>query len=195
MSELAHDRFAIVSSDTDQLILVNSQDEAIGTADKLLCHDGEGILHRAFSILLFNTKGELLLQQRASAKRLWGGFWSNTCCSHPREGENMADASVRRLWEELGIKAKLHFLYKFEYHAQFGDEGAEHELCWVYVGISDDEPSPNANEVSDWRYLSMDDLECELAMQTDAYTPWFKMEWQVIKQQYATRLAQLIAEQ
>jgi len=187
----AHDRHAIVSSDEDLLILVNDNDEQIGEADKLVCHDGDGLLHRAFSVLIFNSQGEVLLQKRADQKRLWGGYWSNSCCSHPRIGETMDEASQRRLWQELGLRAELVFLYKFQYHADFGEAGAEHELCWVYIGKSDTPPSTNANEVSECRYVAPSDLEQEFIDHPEQFTPWFKLEWERIKSAHAQALAAL----
>lgn len=183
---------AVVSFDSDQLILVNSQDEELGSADKLTCHDGDGILHRAFSVLLFNAEGELLIQKRAKEKRLWGDYWSNSCCSHPRLGESMDEACARRMFEELGLRAKLTFLYKFEYHADFGALGAEHELCWVYIGRCDEAPSINENEASEWRYISAEQLEKELEAKADTYTPWFKMEWNEINQHYRSELEEVL---
>jgi isopentenyl-diphosphate delta-isomerase len=189
LSEGAFDRFAVVSSDTDQLILVNSQDEEIGFDDKLSCHDGQGKLHRAFSVLLFNEKRELLIQRRAPGKRLWGGYWSNSCCSHPRVGETMDEAAKRRVLEELGLSVSdLTFLYKFEYHAQFGDVGAEHELCTVFIGRADLDPVVNENEISQWRYIGASTLEAELEANPEHYTPWFKMEWQQITRVFASEL-------
>ena len=124
----------VVSSDDEQLILVDSDDREIGFLAKADAHRGRGTLHRAFSLFVFNPAGELLLQQRAEGKRLWPGYWSNTCCSHPRCGEKMDNAVRRRLQEELGMSAELEFLFKFRYQAQYDDQGAEHELCWVYAG-------------------------------------------------------------
>lgn len=183
---------AVVSFDSDQLILVDSQDQQLGSADKLTCHDGDGMLHRAFSVLLFNSRGELLLQKRAKEKRLWGDYWSNSCCSHPRLGESMDEACERRMLEELGLRAKLTFLYKFEYHADFGSLGAEHELCWVYIGRCDEEPSINENEASAWRYVSPKNLDSELASTPGHFTPWFKMEWDEIRLHYQARLDELL---
>ena len=194
MAELAQDRTAIVSSESDSLILVNDQDEQIGSADKASCHDGEGLLHRAFSVLLFNSEGDLLLQKRAAGKRLWGGFWSNSCCSHPRLGESMEEASQRRVWEELGLRAELTYLYKFQYHANFGDLGSERELCWVFAGVCSDEPSVNANEISEWRYISAAELDEQLIQNRDDFTPWFKMEWERINQQYANVIDSLLSD-
>lgn len=193
MEELAHDPHAVVSSDADLLILVNEHDEVLGSADKASCHDNAGILHRAFSILIFNSQGELLLQKRSPEKRLWGDFWSNSCCSHPRQGETMDIASERRLWEELGLRVKLTYLYKFQYQADFGDAGSENELCWVYVGICDQAPSTNANEISEWRYVAKAELDRELATQPEAFTPWFKMEWDEIHRSHQHTLDALFA--
>lgn len=181
-----------MSSESDTLILVNERDEAIGSADKAECHDGDGLLHRAFSVLIFNTRGELLLQERASGKRLWGGYWSNSCCSHPRLGESMAEASRRRVWEELGLSLELSYLYKFQYHAFFGDSGSERELCWVYLGVTDKRPSVNANEISRWRYIGRDELEHELENQPETFTPWFQMEWREIRNNYGAQLDALL---
>src|SRR6185503_4772968 len=107
----------VVSFDDEPLVLVNDADEEIGFASKGQCHDGEGLLHRAFSVFLFSPEGEVLLQQRSSQKRLWPGAWSNACCSHPRRGEALDDAMRRRLREELSVEAEVRFLFKFRYSA------------------------------------------------------------------------------
>lgn len=167
----------IVSNDEEPLVLVDAQDREIGYLDKASCHDGPGVLHRAFSLFVFDSNNRLLLQQRAAEKRLWGGFWSNSCCSHPRQGEAMADAVNRRLEQELGIAGDLSFAYKFEYQASFGEAGSEHELCWVYVGRSDEQPAFNPNEIEQVRWLGRAELDAELKNNPDAFTPWFKLEW------------------
>ena len=123
----------IVSSDQEPLILVDSADREVGFLDKSSCHDGDGVLHRAFSLFIFNGLGELLLQRRAGGKRLWPAYWSTSCCSHPRRGESMSEAVQRRMEQELGLRTPVRFVYKFEYQARFGDQGTEHELCWVYL--------------------------------------------------------------
>jgi len=168
----------IVSFDDEKLVLVDEQDNVLGYENKDICHNGEGILHRAFSIFIFNSSNELLLQQRDRSKRLWGGYWSNTCCSHPRKGEDLETATARRLQEELGLKADLKYLFKFQYHASFGEAGSESELCYVYVGRTDDMPEANYTEVSDWKYMPIDDLSSDIEKHAKKYTPWFKMEWQ-----------------
>jgi isopentenyl-diphosphate delta-isomerase len=177
-----------VSSEEDLLILVDSEDHETGVLDKTRCHDGEGVLHRAFSLFVFNRKGELLLQQRDGAKRLWGGYWSNSCCSHPRAGESMELAVHRRLSEELGITASLRFIYKFEYHARFEGIGCEHELCWVYVGETTDEPAPHPDEIAAWRWLETSAVDTELAQHPDRFTPWFRMEWLALRSTYSGQL-------
>ena len=138
----------VVSSDDELLILVDGDDRQIGFLAKADAHLGRGTLHRAFSLFVFNPAGELLVQQRAEGKRLWPGYWSNTCCSHPRHREAMDSAVRRRLKEELGLNADLEFLFKFQYRAQYDAQGAEHELCWVYAGRSAEVPRANVHEVA-----------------------------------------------
>ncbi len=122
------------SAEAEPLILVDEADREVGYLSKERCHEGRGVLHRAFSLLIFNDRGELLLQRRAAAKRLWPHYWSNSCCSHPRRTESMETAIHRRLHEELGLACPLRFLFKFQYQAQFDNVGAEHELCSVFIG-------------------------------------------------------------
>jgi len=177
-------------ADIDALILVDEADREVGSLSKALCHDGQGVLHRAFSLLIFNDRGELLLQQRAPSKRLWPLYWSNSCCSHPRYGETMEEAIKRRLHEELGISCRLHFLFKFQYQAQFGVEGAENELCSVFIARCADEISINRNEILGWRWIAPEALEVEMRADNAAkFTPWFKLEWARIWQDH--RLAVL----
>ncbi len=166
-----------VSSASEALILVDDQDREIGARSKFECHQGDGVLHRAFSIFIFNSQQELLLQQRSADKPLWPGYWSNTCCSHPRQGETMEQAVNRRLHQELGFEASLSFLYKFKYHAQYGAVGSEHEYCWVYYGWYDGPVDANVQEIEAWRFVSQADLNAELAEHPQHFTPWFKMEW------------------
>lgn len=175
---------AVVSSNAESLVLVDDEDREIGIETKQACHAGDGKLHRAFSIFIFNRRGELLLQKRSPQKPLWPNFWSNTCCSHPRAGESMEEAVERRLAEELGIRCSLRFLYKFKYHAAFGTSGAEREYCWVYVGQHDGRPNVNLNEIADWRYVAAAGLDAELAAAPERFTPWLKLEWAEIKSAY-----------
>ncbi len=178
----------VVSSEAEELILVDADDNETGFLSKALCHDGGGRLHRAFSLFLFNDSGELLIQQRAESKRLWPGFWSNTCCSHPRRGESMRVATRRRLRDELNIETSVEFVYKFRYQANFGEAGSENELCHVYLGRVPGTPQPNDHEISAIRFMSASDLEAELDAAPDRFTPWFKMEWQKLTGEYADAL-------
>ncbi len=170
------------------LICVDSADRELGHAAKSECHDGAGTLHRAFSVFLFNPGGQVLLQQRAAGKRLWPSFWSNSCCSHPRMGEEIEDAANRRLQQELGLHASLSFLYKFEYAAVYKDLGSEHELCSVFVGVTDAQPQVNDNEIAAWRWVSSQELTQQLQSDAQSYTPWLQLEWQRLQQDFKSAL-------
>ena len=183
-----NDKHRIVSSESEELILVDQDDREIGSISKADAHDGAGVLHRAFSLFLFNDAGELLLQQRASGKRLWGGYWSNSCCSHPRRGESMEIATSRRLLDELNFEAELEFAYHFCYQAQFGDAGSENELCHVFLGKAIREFEPNDNEIEAVRFVSADELDAELADHPERFTPWFKQEWGELQTNYREQL-------
>ena len=174
--------------ESEELIIVDSDDNELGFLSKEKCHDGEGILHRAFSLFVFNPDGELLLQQRSEGKRLWPLFWSNSCCSHPRKGESMEVATRRRLKEELNIEASLECIYKFSYRAQFGGLGSENELCSVYLGRTVQDFSTNKNEIAYARYVSRQVLQSELQTTPEAFTPWFKMEWEQLCSEFTDRL-------
>jgi isopentenyl-diphosphate delta-isomerase len=178
----------VVSSESEELILVDEDDREQGHLSKAACHDGTGVLHRAFSAFLFNADGELLLQQRADSKRLWPGYWSNSCCSHPRRGESMATATGRRLGEELNLAADLRFAYKFRYQVPYGDLGSEHELCHVFLGRIDGEVRANAEEISAIRFVSADELDRELQENPGRFTPWFKLEWDALNGEHADLL-------
>lgn len=171
----------VVSFDNEALIIVDAQDRILGHGTKAELHQGAGTLHRAFSIFLFNDAGHVLLQKRSADKPLWPEFWSNTCCSHPRRGESYGIATSRRLKEELGVEAPLRFTHRFRYQAQFSAEGAEHELCSVYVGRIDGDPMPNPQEVSDWQWVSPSALDEWLDTNPENLTPWFKLEWATLR--------------
>ncbi len=183
-------RSEVVSDSNEELILVDELDREIGHSSKSDCHVGNGILHRAFSIFIFNKRNELLLQRRSAEKPLWPDYWSNTCCSHPRVGEPIEEAVSRRLVEELGIECPLNFLYKFKYHAQYGTVGAEHEYCWVYYGHYDGEVDVNESEIAEWRYVDVASLESEIAGSPEKFTPWLKMEWAQITNSYLDTILQ-----
>ncbi len=178
----------VVSSESEDLILVDADDNETGFLSKAQAHDGQGTLHRAFSVFLFNEEGVLLLQQRAATKRLWPGYWSNSCCSHPRRGESMPTATRRRLRDELNVGAELEYVYKFSYQAEFGEIGSEHELCHVYLGRISGDVQANDHEIESVRFVSVADLETEIAAIPDQFTPWFLMEWQTLRQIYGEEL-------
>lgn len=182
----------VVSFENEQLILVDGNDAQTGTLDKSACHNGDGVLHRAFSLFIFNAAGELLLQQRAAGKRLWPLYWSNSCCSHPRAGEDMDYAVTRRLEQELGMSAELNYVYKFQYQASFGSAGSENELCSVYLGRANGEPTVNTTEIEACRWIAPAALTEALTNQPDDFTPWFRMEWLALQTDHADKLATLI---
>jgi len=179
----------IVSSEAEELILVDEDDNETGHLSKAECHDGDGLLHRAFSLFLFNDRGELLLQRRAESKRLWPGFWSNSCCSHPRRGESMAVATRRRLRDELNVEAPLEFVYKFAYQAAYEDVGSEHELCHVYLGRIPGDIRPNDHEIAEVRFVTAAELDDEKARAPGSFTPWFRQEWLTLKISHEDQLA------
>jgi len=135
----------------------------------------QGVLHRAFSIFIFNSKNELLLQQRAFSKYHTPGLWTNTCCSHPRENESLEAATSRRLLEEMGMKCEIHEAFSFIYKADVGQGLIEHEFDHVFIGRSDETPVINPEEVASWEYASMGDLRLEIAKNPEKYTVWFRI--------------------
>lgn len=189
MESSLNESHRIVSSESEELILVDEADNETGFRSKADCHDGAGVLHRAFSLFLFDDAGRLLLQQRSAAKRLWPGYWSNSICSHPRRGETMDVATRRRLRDELNIEARLEFIYKFAYQAGYGDAGSEHELCHVFLGRAPADIRPNEHEIEAVRFVSVDDLEREFEQRPETLTPWFRLEWQALTTTYRERLA------
>lgn len=179
----------IVSSEDEELILVDRNDNEVGHLSKALCHNGAGVLHRAFSLFLFDDSGRLLLQQRSEGKRLWPGYWSNSCCSHPRRGESMETATMRRLSDELNIEASLEHAYHFCYTAAYGEAGSENELCHVYLGNAGNDIQPNQSEIAGVRFVSAAALGEELAQFPERFTPWFKQEWRELAENHREQLA------
>ena len=179
----------IVSSEDECLILVDENDNETGLLNKAACHDGDGALHRAFSVFLFNKDGELLLQQRASGKRLWPMFWSNSCCSHPRQGESIEVATERRLQDELHTNASLEYVYKFSYQAKYEELGSEHELCHVFLGLLEGIATRNETEIEALRFVSANQLDEEFRTKPEIFTPWFLLEWQRLSSEFADTLA------
>mmetsp|Transcript_39191 Transcript_39191/g.51272 ORF Transcript_39191/g.51272 Transcript_39191/m.51272 type:complete len:175 (-) Transcript_39191:175-699(-) len=158
----------------EYVILVDEKDQEIGSMEKMEAHE-KGRLHRAFSIFLFNNKNELLLQQRAHSKYHSGGLWTNTCCSHPRKGETVLEASNRRLMEEMGIEAEMNQVFSFIYKAELDNELTEHELDHVVFGSFNGEPEINPEEVAAWKYMSMNEIEADMKVNPQDYTSWFKI--------------------
>lgn len=158
----------------DYVILVDQHDTPIGTMEKLEAHQ-KGILHRAFSILLFNSRGELLIQKRSAAKYHSGGLWTNTCCSHPLPNESMEEASRRKLQQEMGIDVPLEFAYKFIYTATLDKNLIEHEYDHVFIGHYNGTPTPNPEEVEDWKYVDLSTLRSDVLKNENHYTAWFKL--------------------
>lgn len=156
------------------LILVDENDIQQGNGKKLLIHE-LGLLHRAFSIFIFNTNGELLMQQRATEKYHSGGLWSNTCCSHPQFGEDIIESVNKRLNEEMGMKSKTEFAFSFIYKVKFDNGLIEHEYDHVYLGVSNDLPLPDESEVKNWKYLNLKELEADISEHPEIYTEWLKI--------------------
>jgi isopentenyl-diphosphate delta-isomerase len=172
------------SREDELLITVTEQDEPLGPAPRGRCHDGAGILHRAFSVYLFDEAGRVLLQRRSAAKRLWPLFWSNSCCSHPRWGEPLDAAAHRRVKEELGVEVGLQRVFRFVYRAAFGESGSEHEACSVYVGRLSRPVSADEAEIAELRFASAAEVDAALASEAEAYTPWFRIGWQRLRSDY-----------
>jgi isopentenyl-diphosphate delta-isomerase len=173
---------------------VDDDDRDIGFCSKAECHEGAGLLHRAFSVFVFNSDGQILIQQRSAQKPLWPLFWSNSCCSHPRQSETVEDAAHRRVLEELNLRCELQFLYKFKYHASYLDLGSEREFCRVFAGYTnkpgDSGVMAHPEEIADWRFVEPDTLSGEIETDSDRFSPWLKLEWQRIENDF---LADILA--
>jgi len=158
----------------ERVILVDENDVERGSAEKLRAH-AEGVLHRAFSVLVFNPRGEVLLQRRAAEKYHSGGLWSNTCCGHPRPGEETARAARRRLREEMGFECELTPLFGFRYRVELADGLSEHEYDHVFVGRYDGDPLPDPGEVEAWRWAGLDAVRRDVLHASERYTYWFRL--------------------
>ena len=158
----------------EQVILVDQYDKEIGQMEKLEAHE-KGLLHRAFSVLIFNSTGEILLQKRADCKYHSAGLWTNTCCSHPQPNESLEEASKRRLKEEMGIDLQPFFAFKFLYKVALDKGLTEHELDHVFFGIYNGLPKLNESEASDWKFMKVEDLKQEMINQPNQFTHWFKL--------------------
>lgn len=158
----------------DSVILVDENDQQIGEHEKMDAHV-KGLLHRAFSVFIFNSKGEMLLQQRASSKYHSPNLWTNACCSHPQPGEQTNAAAMRRLGEELGFVTHIEHLFSFVYRSSFDNGLTEHEFDHVFKGIYDGPIKANEAEVQDFKFLSVDHIREDLASYPEKYTAWFRL--------------------
>ena len=158
----------------EKVILVNERDEQIGLMEKLEAHE-KALLHRAFSVFILNDKNEIMLQQRAAEKYHSPLLWTNTCCSHQREGETNIEAGTRRLFDEMGIITELKELFYFIYKAPFDNGLTEHELDHVMIGYYNDEPKINPDEVESWKWMSIDEVKDDMQQNPEIYTVWFKI--------------------
>ncbi|MDB9778674.1 isopentenyl-diphosphate Delta-isomerase [Flavobacteriaceae bacterium] len=156
----------------EKVILVNSNDEPIGLMPKMEAHE-KALLHRAFSVFVINSNNELMLQQRALQKYHSPGLWTNTCCSHQRDGEENIEAGLRRLQEEMGFETPLEYLFNFIYKAPFDNGLTEHELDHVMLGRYEGEPSINPEEVASWKWMDIDLIHADLINNPADYTVWF----------------------
>jgi isopentenyl-diphosphate Delta-isomerase len=164
----------------EQVVLVNEQDEVLGVMEKMEAHE-KALLHRAFSIFIFNQSGELLLQQRAWDKYHSGGLWTNTCCSHPRPDESVESAAYRRLEEEMGFNVPLEKVFDFLYKADFDNGLTEHEFDHVFVGYYNEDPFIYREEVNDFQFSSIEKIESELNSTPEKFTAWFAIVFPKIK--------------
>lgn len=158
----------------EKVILVNENDEQIGLMPKMEAHK-KALLHRAFSVFIFNNKGELMLQQRAAHKYHSPNLWTNTCCSHQREGETNIEAGKRRLQEEMGFATQLKEVTAFIYKAPFDNGLTEHEYDHVMVGHYNQPPNINEEEVANWKWMSLEGVKTEISNKPELYTEWFKI--------------------
>ena len=170
----------------EKVILVSKVDEQLGLMGKMEAHE-KGILHRAFSVFVFNKKGELLLQQRALDKYHSPGLWTNTCCSHQRDGESNIEAGKRRLQEEMGFNCDLKEMFWFVYKAAFDNGLTEHELDHVMIGHYEDDPVVNPEEAAAFKWMAMEDVKKDMQVQPELYTEWFK----IIFNEYDQRLVKI----
>ncbi|MEW5853778.1 MAG: isopentenyl-diphosphate Delta-isomerase [Myxococcota bacterium] len=165
-----------VPRSTDVVILVDDRDQPLGTADKLKAHEDGGKLHRAFSIFVFNSQGQVMLQRRAASKYHFGGLWTNTCCSHPHPDYGLLEFARNRLQEEMGFDVPLTEQFSFVYRAHDAQSGlTEHEYDHVLFGRYDGEPHPNPAEADGWKWMEPEALRQDVVAHPERYTPWFRI--------------------
>jgi len=156
------------------VVLVDQDDQKLGLMEKQQAHVA-GLLHRAFSVFVFNSEGKLMIQQRAADKYHSPTLWTNTCCSHPRDNESYEEAAHRRLMEEMGFDCDLDYKFNFTYKAHLDNDLTEHELDYVFIGLFDGEPKLNPKEVMAYRWIDLEDLKNDIEANPQDYTAWFKI--------------------
>ena len=172
----------------EEVILVNEFDEPVGVLEKMEAHR-KALLHRAFSVFIFNSRGEMLLQQRAHEKYHSAGLWTNACCSHPRPGEDTLKAATRRLGEELGFSTGLEEIFHFTYRSEFGNGLTEFEFDHVFAGIYDEAVHPNKEEVCDYCFRPMEEIRDDLAACPGKYSSWFHLAFPRVEKWVASRVS------
>jgi isopentenyl-diphosphate Delta-isomerase len=166
----------------DTLICVDEGDNETGFEEKERCHLRPTRLHRAFSVFIFNSRGEILIHRRSALKKTWPGFWTNACCSHPRKGESLEAAVPRRLKEELGIETPVTRLFSFQYKADYDVEYGENEIDHVFAGYYDGPVFPDPDEIDEWGFIGTEELSQEVEAHPLSYTPWFKIALPLVLQ-------------
>jgi len=162
----------------EKVILVDEKDNEIGTEEKIKAHQNGGKLHRAFSIFIFNSQGQMLIHKRAKTKYHSPGLWTNACCSHPKPGESLKEAVHRRLKEEMGFDCELEEVFNFIYKADVGNGLTEWEFDHVFIGRFDGEPKPSPEEVDEWKWMNIDELKKDIEQNPEKYTPWFRIAFE-----------------
>lgn len=159
----------------NKLILVNKRDKIIGYQDKNRCHRGRGILHRAFTVFIFNDKNQVLIQKRSKNKLLWPLFWETSCSSHPRKGESLLKVAKKRLKKELGVSCQLRVIGKFHYQASYRNIGSENEVCAILIGKCRERIKPSLKEIAIWRWINLKELKEDTVNNPNKYAPWLKI--------------------
>lgn len=160
----------------ERIILVDKKDNIIGHEEKLKAHENGGVLHRAFSIFIFNKAGKMLLQKRSVKKYHFGGLWTNSCCSHPNEGENLEAATTRKLFQEFGFNTDITEKFSFIYKETDDNSGlTEHEFDHVFTGEFNGIPNPNPDEIDEYKWVAISELKKDMKKSPEKYTPWFKI--------------------
>jgi isopentenyl-diphosphate delta-isomerase len=177
-----------VGIDIEEIVLVDELDNVVGYEEKQQAHENGGRLHRAFSVFIYNSAGQMLLQLRGRDKYHFGGLWTNACCSHPRRGEVLDEAVHQRLQFELGFDTELREVFTFIYKATDPvSRLTEHELDHVFVGTYDGDPAPNVEEVDDWKWADVDAIQQDVLAKPENYSPWFRIAFERMQNEFAPK--------